>query len=117
MIFALANAFILALLLSFSHGILKWISVQQGTTQIEAMFSYWWLLLLAISVYVAIFFYYAYILRFTAISVLHPAYTGLSIVFIFVLGVWAFSEPCNLSQVAGCVLIIVGIFLVSGISG
>lgn len=117
MISSLVNAFSLALLLSFSHGLLKWISIQKGSTQLESMFRYWWVLLLAVSVYVAIFLYYAYILRYIAISVLHPAYTGLSIVFIFVMGVWIFSEPYNLAQVVGCAMIITGIFLVSAASG
>ncbi len=117
MFYILANALFLSLMLSFSHGLLKWISIQEGGSQIDVMFKFWWVLTTSIFIYVIIFFYYAYILRFASISILLPVYTGLSIIFVFIMGVWFFQEPWNWQHVAGCLLIIAGVFLVSGMGG
>jgi len=111
---SLLNALLLASLLAFSHGLLKWVSSQQSESYLHSLTQYWWVIGLAIGIYVFIFFYYAYVLRTLAIGVLYPAYTGLSIVLVLLMGVWLFGENITLWQIAGCLLIICGIFLVTG---
>lgn len=115
LLYPLVNALFLASLLSFSHALLKWISIHKTQTHWQVLFQYWWIAGTAISIYVFIFFYYSYVLRSASISVLYPVYTGLSIVFVFVIGVFFFQEPWTWQHVAGCLLIIAGIFLVSGL--
>ena len=113
----LVNALFLSTLLSFSHGLLKWLSTQKTGGHLQTMIDYWWVVGGAICVYVFIFFYYAYVLRHISINILYPVYTGLSIVFVFSIGVLLFREPYNWQHMLGCFLIIIGIFLVSGIGG
>lgn len=116
-IYALLNALFLAILLSFSHGLLKWVSTHGGEGHWQAIARHWWVLGGAMSVYVFIFFYYTYVLRQVSLNILYPVYTGLSIVLVFAMGVVMFKEPYSWQNVAGCILIIAGIFLVSGTRG
>ena len=113
----LLNAFFLAILLSFSHGLLKWLSTRAAGSYWQAALQYWWILGGAMGIYAFIFFYYAYILKYISISILYPVYTGLSIVLVSSMGVWFFNESWNWQHIAGCALIIAGIFMVSGIRG
>jgi len=108
------NALFLAMLLTFSHALLKWVSIQDAGSFLDIAYKYWWIIAVAIGVYVFIFFYYAFILRVTSISVLYPTYTGLSIVFVFVVGVFVFSEPVTGKQIFGCLLVLSGIYFVVG---
>lgn len=112
--FPLIIALFLASLLAFSHGLLRWIAAQKADGYLQLLTQYWWIVGVAIGIYVFIFFFYAYILRSIAISVLYPTYTGLSIIFVFLMGAWFFNESMNLWQLIGCFLIVCGIFLVSG---
>lgn len=114
-LFALFNALLLATLLTFSHGLLKWVSTHTNDSYLQTMLQYWWAMGLAISVYVFIFFYYAYILRSVDIAILYPVYTGLSIIFVFLMGIYFFNETASIWQLSGCILIISGILLVSGV--
>ncbi len=114
---ALLNAVLLASLLAFSHGLLKWLSQRQAHGYLQLLLEYWWVMGAAIGIYVFIFFYYAYVLRRVDLAVLYPAYTGLSIVLVFALGAWYFGEAVSAWQLLGCALIIGGIFLVSGAAG
>lgn len=108
------NAVLLAILLTLSHGILKWVSTHQSETFLESLVEYWWAVGLAIGLYVFIFFYYIYVLRSVPIGYLYPVYTGLSIVLVFAMGAWLFDETVSISQIVGGTLILSGIFLVSG---
>ena len=109
------NALFLAVLLTISHGLLKWLSTKETVGYVEIISKYWWVIGLSISIYVFIFLYYAYILRRIPISSLYPAYTGLSIVFVVAVGVLHFGEPFGLKQTVGVILIVVGIFLLTGL--
>ncbi|MDX1431383.1 MAG: SMR family transporter [Gammaproteobacteria bacterium] len=111
----LLNALLLAGLLTLSHGLLKWVSTHRQATYLETLVEYWWAVGLAMSLYVFIFFYYVYVLRSVPIGYLYPVYTGLSIVFVFAMGAWFFGEPTSAAQIAGSALILVGIFLVTGV--
>jgi len=117
MLYSILNSLFLASLLAFSHGLLKWVSSQQIHVEggyFALLFKYWFFVGAAISVYVFIFFYYIYVLRNVNIGSFYAAYTGLSITFVFLIGIYYFQEPMQLPQLLGIFLIIVGIFLVSG---
>ena len=114
-VFALSNALLLATLLTLSHGLLKWVASHTSKNYIQTLLEYWWVIGLAISVYVFIFFYYAYVLRTVDIAILYPIYTGLSIIFVFLMGIYFFGESTSTWQLLGCGLIMSGIILVSGV--
>jgi len=111
---ALLNALMLASLLAFSHGLLKWVAIQKVDGYFDLLAQYWWIICVAIGIYVFIFFYYAYVLRFVQISTFYPIYTGLSIILVFLIGIGWFGETMRWPQAIGCLLIISGIFMVSG---
>ena len=108
------NSLLLATLLTFSHGLLKWVSIQKSNTHLELIIEYWWVYVTSIGLYVFIFFYYAYILKSTPISMLYPIYTGLSIISVFLMGVVIFNEPVTAKQIIGCIFILTGMYFVSG---
>lgn len=107
------NALLLAALLTISHGMLKWVSLSPQLSFLESILSKWLVVSGAIFIYVFIFFYYIYVLRGTAINTLYPTYTGLSIIFVFVMGVFVFSESTKPVQVLGCLFIVAGILMVN----
>jgi len=113
---SVVNAIFLACLLTFSHGLLRWLSTQEAGSFVNCALQNWRVTGTAIAIYIFIFFYYAYILKFISISVLYPVYTGLSIIFVFLMGTFFFHEPYSMRHIIGCVLIIAGIYLVSGAS-
>lgn len=112
----LLNALLLASLLTLSHGLLKWVSSHRHGSYLQSLAEYWWAVGLAISLYVFIFFYYIYVLRSIPIGYLYPVYTGLSIVFVFLMSAWYFGEPTSTSQLLGSALILAGVVLVTGVS-
>ncbi len=103
---------LLALLLAASHGILKWVSLQPHESYLRLLLEYWYAVLLALSVYGFVFFYYILVLRTTPVSILYPIYTGLSVMFVLLIGHSVFSEPVSVAQVMGIVLVVVGIVLI-----
>lgn len=115
MLSSLANALLLAVMLSFSHALLKWLSVQNAESHLQLLLRHWWILGLAIGIYVLIFLYYTYVLSYASISILYPVYTGLSILFVFLIGVVYFKEPYSGQHLLGCLLVVLGIFLMSGV--
>ncbi|WP_058020777.1 DMT family transporter [Pseudohongiella spirulinae] len=110
----LMHAFLLASLLAFSHGILKWVSVQAHDDYWQLMLTQWKGVLAALAIYGFIFFYYILVLRSSPVSILYPVYTGLSVLFVLVAGRLVFQEPVGIPQVAGAVCILAGIVLMGG---
>jgi small multidrug resistance pump len=110
----LVNALLLAALLTLSHGLLKWVSSHQSESFMQSLMNYWWAVGLALALYAFIFFYYIYVLRSVPIGYLYPVYTGLSIVFVFAMGVFLFDETVSISQLVGGTLILSGVALVTG---
>ncbi len=107
----LMHAAILATLLAASHALLKWVSVQAHDNYIQLLLSQWKGVLLALSIYGFIFFYYIIILRSSPVSILYPVYTGLSVLLVLLAGRFIFSEPINLAQMLGAGFILTGIIL------
>lgn len=110
---SLGHALLLAFLLAFSHGLLKWVAIQKVDGYINILITHWFIITSAISIYVFIFFYYIYVLRGVSIAILYPTYTGLSIIFVLLIGISFFGESVNYLQIIGCLLIIGGVLLVS----
>ena len=111
--YSLGNAMFLAFLLAFSQGLLKWIANQKIDNYFHLLMQHWFTLGSAISIYLFLFFYYIYVLRGVNLGVFYAAYTGLAIVFVFVMGISFFGESVNTLQILGCLLIVSGVFLVS----
>jgi len=107
----LTHAFLLALLLATSHAILKWVSVQAHDNYLQLLLTQWKGILLSLTMYGFIFFYYIVVLRSSPVSILYPVYTGLSVLFVLLVGRFAFSEPVSTAQVLGAGCILAGIVL------
>jgi small multidrug resistance pump len=110
----LMHALLLASLLAFSHGILKWVSIQAHDGYWQLLLTQWKGVLVALSIYGFIFFYYIVVLRSSPVSILYPVYTGLSVLLVLLAGRFVFQEPVGTAQVAGAVCILAGIVLMGG---
>lgn len=113
-VFSILNAVILAAMLAFSHGLLKWVASQPSVGPVQGLLRHWEAIAVAVGIYVLIFVYYLFALRFVPLSTLYPAYTGISIGLVYGVGVFAFGETTSGWQAAGCLLIVIGVFLVAG---
>ena len=113
MITALINALFLAVLLTISHGIMKWISSQPSAGFADALFLYWPYLGVSIAIYLLIYLYYLFALRFLQLTILYPIYTGISMLLVFALGAIYFAEPVSPVKVIGCVFVTTGVVLIT----
>ena len=109
----LLNSIFLAVLLTASHGIMKWIASNAHDGIAKAVMTHWFALGIALCVYVFIFGYYLVALRIFHLSVLYPVYTGLSVLLVFVLGIAFFGEPVSNSKIFGGILVALGVVLVA----
>lgn len=108
----LTHAFILAFLLASSHALMKWISLQTHDNYLDLLLRQWAPILLSLSIYGVVFFYYILVLRTSPISTLYPIYTGLSVFFVLLVGAAFFKEAVSIWQIMGAVLILAGIVLI-----
>lgn len=108
------HAMILALLLASSHGLLKWVSLQRHENYIELLFDQWKAIILSLTIYGVVFFYYILVLRSSPVSTLYPIYTGLSVLLVLLIGRVVFSEPVGGYQMLGAAFILTGIVLMGG---
>lgn len=107
------TAAILAALLALSHGIMKWISINIEGGFVLGVLKLWPQLGAALAIYFFIFLYYIHALRDMKLAALYPLYTGLSVIFVFGLGVFRYSETVTTTNVLGCAMIAVGVALVA----
>jgi multidrug transporter EmrE-like cation transporter len=106
-----ANAIGLALVLSFSHVMLRHGALlQQGPLEYPRV-AY---TCVAMLIYVALFFYYGQLLQRFALSRLYPLYTALSIVCVYLAGAFLFREGITLRGIVGTLLIVAGVIMVAG---
>ena len=110
----LAHSILLASLLAFSHGLLKWVSGQAHDNYFELLVEHWLYVLLSLSVYGLVFFYYIFVLRGSPISTLYPIYTSLSVLFVMLIGRFVFLEVVSVYQIIGAGLILAGIVVMGG---
>lgn len=106
------NSIFLATLLAFSHAVLKWVARKQVSDYSELLTIYWLQIGLALSIYGFIFFYYIHVLRKHDISKLYSTYTGLSILLVFLTGIFFFGETLSGRQLVGGLLIIMGVIFI-----
>ena len=90
------QAGLLAGLLALSHGLLKWVSMQKAENYVKLLGEHWCIIGLALAIYAGIFFYYIFMLKSTPLSIIYPLYTGLSLLFVLLLGVLVFHERLDL---------------------
>ena len=105
------QAGILAVLLALSHGLLKWVAIQKAENYFRLLGDHWGIIGLALAVYAAIFFYYIFMLKSTSLSIIYPLYTGLSLLFVLLLGAFVFHERLDFFQAAGSLCILLGVVL------
>ncbi|NQV69657.1 MAG: EamA family transporter [Pseudohongiella sp.] len=108
----LTHAFILAFMLASSHALMKWVSVQAHDNYLDLLLRQWPPILLSLFIYGIVFFYYILVLRSSPISTLYPIYTGLSVLFVLLVGTVLFKEAVSIWQIMGTALILSGIVLI-----
>jgi small multidrug resistance pump len=104
------NAPALALLLAFSHALLKWVSQQPHHSIADLLTRHWMATGSALAIYAFVFFYYLAALRWLNMSLLYPVYTGAAVLLVFATGVIVFGERIDARQVLGAVLIAAGVY-------
>lgn len=110
--YTLINAVTLAGLLTFSHGLMKWVANNNVQTDyLSTVVHHWFYIAVAVSIYGLLFLYYIQVLKHVDIGIFYASYTGLSLVFVLLMGVFFFKEDISPLQILGIVCIIVGIFL------
>lgn len=107
----IVHAGLLAGLLALSHGLLKWVAVQKAENYFKLLGAHWGILGLALAIYAGIFFYYIFMLKSTSLSIIYPLYTGLSLLFVLLLGTFVFHERLDAFQGLGALFIVIGVFL------
>lgn len=106
------DVLLLSSLLATSHGVLKW-SAQHATNDPFSVFSKHSMGVgTSLSIYGLVMLIYIHVLRTQDITRLYPAYTGLSILLVLLIGVLFFRERLTNIQIAGCLMIIVGVCLI-----
>jgi small multidrug resistance pump len=103
---------LLASLLAFANGLLKWVAKKEAANYFEMVMTYWLQIGSSLAIYGFIFFYYIQVLRRHDIAVLYSSYVGLSILMVFLMGMFFFGEPLTSGQMIGVGLIILGILCI-----
>ena len=109
----LFNAGALAVVLTVSHGLLKWVSQQPHADLADLLWRQGAVVVAALALYGGVFVWYLHALRSFDMAVLFPIYTGLTLVLVALVGVLLFGERLSAAQGAGIVLIVVGVFLLT----
>lgn len=105
----IVHSVLLAATLALSHAVLKWVSIQENENYFQLLLTQWKYIILALSLYGLVFFYYIFVLRSSPISTLYPIYTGLSVLFVMLFGYLVFGEIMTLPRMLGALLILAGI--------
>ena len=100
----------LAVLLTASHALLKWVSQQPHDGVLDLLARHWLATGCALAVYGFVFFYYLAALRWLNMSLLYPIYTGAAVLLVVVTGCVLFGERIDARQVLGAVLIAAGVY-------
>lgn len=105
---AAAAAILLATILTLSHALMR-------AAASHSPFGMDWLIRMgtALALYAAVFFFYSFLLRTLALSVLYPTYTSLSMVGVFLVGAIYFNESITAQKLMGLAAVLVGVVLLS----
>ncbi len=111
--YSLLNAIVLAAMLTCSHGLMKWVAHNNAQVDyLTTLLNNWFYIGLAMSVYVFLFLYYLQVLKHVNIGVFYASYTGLSLVFVVLMGFFLFKETLSSLQMLGVFCIVLGIFFI-----
>ncbi len=106
-----ANALALALVLSTAHALLKWASQKPHAGFLDLLATQGVVVALALALYGGVFLWYLRALTRYPMSQLFPLYTGLTLIVVALVGMYAFGERLSPPQVGGIALIVGGLFL------
>lgn len=100
----------LAILLAVSHSILRHVAGEGSGQSAPAMMrDHWALVLVAVGIYGLVFLLYLLALRTEKMSLLYPAYTGLSVLLVAASATLLFGESLRPVQIAGVALVAAGL--------
>jgi multidrug transporter EmrE-like cation transporter len=106
------NALLLAFLLAASQGFLKWAARQRATPSFTILSKRTLGIGISLGIYGVVMLLYIHVLRSQDITKLYPAYTGLAILLVMLMGILFFKEKPTKSQMLGCIMIIAGVYLI-----
>ena len=101
------------MLLTTANILLKMVSAVETETGIEMYTASPIKLLISSGLFFGIFLLYPFVLRFYPISVVFPCYTGITVLLVMLSSALLFDEKIGLPQLAGSVLLVIGIALIS----
>ena len=102
-----------ALVLAVSNALMKVVSLSPEESIVEAYAANYGKLFVAVSIYFAVFCAYPFALRFFPMSIIFPAYTGMSVFLVMLTGAWYFNEPVSPLQYVGAGLLVAGVALIT----
>jgi len=109
---AIPTAIGLAAILTLAQVFIRNASTQAAQHSLLSINAMAWLIP-ALTLYFAVFVVYTFALQQLSISFLFPVYTGLCVIFVFIAGVTLFQEPVTAKGIAGCLIIVLGVWLMS----
>jgi small multidrug resistance pump len=104
---------VIALLMATANILLKMVSAVETDTGIEMYTASPIKFLISIGLFFGVFLLYPYVLRFYPMSIVFPCYTGITVLLIMLSGAFLFDEKIALPQIAGSILLVIGIALIS----
>lgn len=101
-------ALLLSAVLTLSHALLR-------SAAAYPTMEFGWILRIgpALFLYGLVFLGYTFLLKYYDVSVLYPVYTALSIIGVFLIGIFYFGEEISPYKIMGLVLLLVGIKLIA----
>jgi drug/metabolite transporter (DMT)-like permease len=105
-------ALLLAFLLAASQGFLKWAAKQPSPDTFTILSKRTLGIGLSLAISGLVMLLYIHVLRSQDITKLYPAYTGLAILLVMLMGIVLFKEKPTLVQMIGCVMIVAGVYLI-----
>lgn len=106
------DVLLLSSLLASSNGLLKWSAQHVNDEPFSILSKHSLGIGASLGIYGVVMLLYIYVLRSQDITKLYPAYTGLSILLVLLIGVIFFHEKLAKLQISGCLLIIAGVYLI-----
>jgi small multidrug resistance pump len=108
----LASA-VLAGLLTSANILMKMVSAVETDTYIGMYLASPVKILISSGLFFGVFLLIPYILRFFPMTIIFPCYTGITVLLIMVAGTVLFDEKVALPQIAGSILLVISIALIS----
>ena len=100
-------------MLTTANILMKKVSAVETNTYIEMYTASPLKMLVASGLFFGVFLLIPFVLRFFPMTIVFPCYTGITMLLIMLAGTVIFDEKVALPQIAGSILLVIGIALIS----